>query len=237
MRNQFVRHALIVVFCLGTAVACSAQGNSGGGIKIQRIRQNVFMLVGDGANITLQVEPPAADESYDSTYGGDKGVLIVDTGTTAMSSQLLATIRRLSSGPIRYLINTSADADHVGGNEALAKASAGIVRGALAGRQPDAPLMILSHETVLERMGAPTGKQPAYSTDAWPTDVYTNQKEAFFNGGSIQILHQSGAHSDGDSIVFLRRSDVISAGEIFSTPDFRLSMRPREDIFKGSSMA
>ena len=80
--------------------------------------------------------------------------------------------------------------------------------------------MILAHETVLERMGAPTGKQPAYSLDAWPTDVYAKEKEAFFNGGSIQILHQPGAHSDGDSIVFLRRSDVISAGEIFSTTGF-----------------
>jgi cyclase len=199
-----------------------------GQIKIQPIRRNVFMLVGDGANITLQVEPPAGDESFDSVYGEDTGVLVVDTGTAAMSGQLLATIRQFSKGPIRYIINTSGDADHVGGNAALAKASGGIVRGALTGKPPSAPLMILAHENVLARMSAPSGQQAATPLDAWPTDVYANDKEAFFNGGSIKMMHQEGAHADGDSIVYLRKSDVISAGEIFSTVNF-----PRLDIADG----
>jgi glyoxylase-like metal-dependent hydrolase (beta-lactamase superfamily II) len=153
-------------------------------------------------------------------YGGDTGVLVIDTGVGAMSNQLLAAIRGLSKGPIRYIINTSADPDHVGGNEALAKASAGIVRGATGGRPPGALLMILAHEAVLERMGAPSGKQAPTPLEAWPSDVFAKDKEAFFNGGSIKIMHQPGAHTDGDSIVYLRRSDVISAGEIFSTTNF-----------------
>jgi glyoxylase-like metal-dependent hydrolase (beta-lactamase superfamily II) len=178
------------------------------------------MLVGDGANITLQTELPAGEENYDGVYGGDVGVLVVDTGTKAMSGSLLAAIRKLSSGPIRYIVNTSADADHVGGNEALAKVSGGIVRGALGGRPVGPPLMILAHETVLERMSAPSGQQAVYPLDAWPTDVYTREKDVFFNGGSTRIMHQPGAHSEGDSIVYLRRSDVIASGEIFSTMNF-----------------
>ena len=206
----------------GAARATTPVQNAGNAnIKVQRVRQNVFMLVGDGANITLQVEPPATEESYDSVYGGDRGVLIVDTGETSKSDQLIATIRQLSSGPIRYVVNTSADADHVGGNLALVKASGGIVRAAQGARPPNAPLMILAHETVLERLSAPSGQQAPTPLDSWPTDVFTAKKELFMNGGSVQILHQP-AHTDGDSIVYLRRSDVISAGEIFSTMNFPL---------------
>lgn len=189
-------------------------------IKIQQIRRNVYMLVGDGANITVQTELPAGEENYDGAYGGDVGVLVIDTGMKTMTGQLLAAIGKLSSGPIRYIINTSADPDHVGGNGALAKVSGGIVRGALGGRPPGEPLMILAHETVLERMSAPSGQQAVYPLDAWPTDVYTRGKDVFFNGGSTRIIHQPGAHSDGDSFVQLRRSDVIAAGEIFSTMNF-----------------
>jgi cyclase len=189
-------------------------------IKVQQIRRNVYMLVGDGANITVQTELPAGEENYDGAYGGDVGVLVVDTGTKAMSGQLVAAIGKLSSGPIRYIINTSADPNHVGGNDALAKVSGGIVRGALGGRPPGEPLMILAHETVLERMSAPSGQQAVYPLEAWPTDVYTRGKDVFFNGGSTRIIYQPGAHSDGDSFVHLRRSDVIAAGEIFSTMNF-----------------
>jgi cyclase len=197
-------------------------------IKIQPIRRNVYMLAGDGANITLQTELPSGEESFDGTYGGDVGVLVVDTGTKNMSAGLVATIRKLSSGPIRYIINTSANPEHVGGNEALARISGGIVRGALGGRPPGEPLMILAHETVLERMSAPSGQQAVYPLEAWPTDVYARDKDVFFNGGSTRLMHQPGAHSDGDSIVYLRRSDVIAAGELFSTVNF-----PKIDAAKG----
>jgi glyoxylase-like metal-dependent hydrolase (beta-lactamase superfamily II) len=162
----------------------------------------------------------AGQENFDGAYGGDTGVLVVDTGTKAMSAQLVAAIGELSSGAIRYIVNTSADPDHVGGNEALAKVSGGIVEGALGGRAPGEPLMILAHETVLERMSAPSGKQAGYPLAAWPTDVFTKGKDVFLNGGSTRIIHQPGAYSDGDSLVYLRRSDVIAAGEIFSTVNF-----------------
>jgi len=198
------------------AIAASAQS-----IHIQPIRRNVFLLAGDGANITLQIEPPATDESYDSVFGGDTGILAVDTGAAAGSAQLLTTIRGLSKGPIRYVINTSAEATHIGGNETLAKVSGGIVRGALGGRPAGPPLMILAHEKVLEHMASAP-------VDSMPTDAFAATKEVFFNGGSIQIIHIPGAHSDGDSIVYFRRSDVIAAGELFSTAGF-----PRFDPTRG----
>jgi len=197
-------------------------------IKVQQVRRSVFMLVGDGANITVQTELPPGEESFDSVYGGDNGIVVIDTGTAPLSDALLATIRQLSKGPLRYIVNTSAGSDHVGGNPALAKASSGVVRAAQGGRPATAPLMILAHETVLEHVSAPTGKQAAIAIEGWPSDVFAGDKELFINGGSIKIYHQPGAHSDGDAIVYLRKSDVIAAGEIFSTANF-----PRFDPAEG----
>jgi cyclase len=199
-------------------------------IHVQRIRANVFMLVGDGANVTLQVEPSPSIDDHDSVYGGDRGVLVVDTGSAPLGESLLSTIRTLSRGPLRYIVNTSADADHTGGNGVLSKAGA-VVQGAQGGGSATPgrmPLMLLAHENVLARMSARTGQEPPTPLEAWPTDTFLKDKELFFNGESIQILHQPGAHTDGDSLVYLRRSDVISPGEIFSTVTF-----PRIDRARG----
>lgn len=220
--------ASIIAQQKSASIAARASSTAAPEIEIQQIRRNVYMLVGDGANITLQTDLPATEESYDGSYGGDTGVLVVDTGTKAMSAQLVALVRKLSKGAVRYIINTSADPDHVGGNEALAKVSSGIVRGAIGGRPAGEPLMILAHETVLERMSAPSGQKAVYALEAWPTDVYARNKDVFFNGGSTRLMHQPGAHSDADSIVYLRRSDVIAAGEIFSTTNF-----PKIDLAEG----
>jgi len=210
--------------------AAQPLAQAAGDVHVQRIRSNVFMLVAGGANVTVQVEPVASAEEHDSIYGGDRGVLVVDTGGAALGAQVLAAIRTLSTGPLRYIVNTSADGDHTGGNAVLAKAGA-VVQGAQGGgsaTQGRTPLMLLAHENVLRRMSARTGEPAPTPLDAWPTDTFLKDKELFFNGESIQILHQPAAHSDGDSLVYLRRSDVISAGEIFSTVTF-----PRIDASRG----
>ena len=91
---------------------------------------------------------------------------------------------------------------------------------------------ILSHENVLNRMTAPTGQQAPTPTAAWPTDTYfTKQKELFFNGEAIEIIHQPAAHTDGDSIVFFRRSDVLSAGDLFGTTTY-----PVIDLERGGNI-
>ena len=130
---------------------------------------------------------------------------------------MLAEIRKLTSQPIRFIINSSADADDVGGNEKLAKAGEGAV--------------IIGTENVLTRMSAPTGKQAAYPLAAWPTETFfQKQKPMYFNREGIQIMSHA-AHSDGDSVVFFRRSDVIVAGEIFDTTHF-----PVIDVEKGGGI-
>jgi glyoxylase-like metal-dependent hydrolase (beta-lactamase superfamily II) len=98
--------------------------------------------------------------------------------------------------------------------------------------QPYSGAAIIAHENVLKRMSAPTGERSPFPQAAWPTDTYfTKKKELFFNGEAIQILHQPSAHTDGDSIVFFRRSDVVSAGDLFLTTTY-----PVIDLDRGGNI-
>jgi len=194
---------LIIILCfVGIAQAQQNQNLNTAEVHILPVQGNVYMLVGAGSNMTIQV--------------GSDGVLLVDTEFAPLSDKILAAIRTLSKGPIRYLINTTYDADHTGGNEPLRKAGSTIAGGNVAGDIQDAAegAQIIAHDNVLMRMSnKPTG--------SWPTSTFVgDDKKLFFNGEGIQILHQPAAHTDGDSIVFFRRSDVISVGDIFTTTSY-----------------
>ena len=171
------------------------------------------MLAGAGANITVQI--------------GDNAVVLVDTGLARMSPQALAAIRSLSQKPIEFVINTSADADHTGGNHNLAQA--GHFISGMGGERPGAS--VVSQIAVLDRMTASSDKDTAASPELWPTDTYDTDRWALFNDEAIVLEHPHAAHTDGDSIVFFRRSDVISAGDIF-TPD----RYPMIDTAKGGTI-
>jgi glyoxylase-like metal-dependent hydrolase (beta-lactamase superfamily II) len=159
---------------------------------------NVHMLIGAGANIAVQV--------------GDEGVLVVDTGLAQNSARVLATIRTLSNQPIRWIINTHFHSDHTGGNEALATAGS---------KTNGGPAEILAHERVLTRMSAPAGRQAPAPAAAWPTDTYVpEEKDIYFNGEAVMVYHEPMAHTDGDSIVFFRKSDVVVAGDTFVTTSY-----------------
>jgi len=170
------------------------------------VQGNVYMLVGAGGNIAVQI--------------GDDGVLLVDTGLAANADKVVAAIRTLSNKPIRYIVNTHVHPDHVGGNDAIGKLGSTIAGGNV-GAGAGVGAGIIAHENVLNRMSAPTGQQAPFPTTAWPTDTYiSKQKELFFNGESLQIIHQPAAHTDGDSIVYFRKSDVIAAGDLFVTTTY-----------------
>jgi glyoxylase-like metal-dependent hydrolase (beta-lactamase superfamily II) len=181
------------------------------------------MIAGAGGNIGVQV--------------GEDGVVLVDAGSASMSQDLLAAIKKITPKPIRYIVNTSADPDHVGGNEALSKAGKSF-------RAPNnnanfqigldnlGSVPIVSTAEVLDRMGAPTGKQSPYPVAAWPTETFFGSEKTFYlNDEGIEVIHEPAAHTDGDSIVFFRRSDVIMAGEILDTTRF-----PVIDVEKGGSI-
>ena len=162
---------------------------------------------------------------------GSEGVLLVDTGASGMTDAVIAAIREVTTAPIRYIINTSISPDHIGGNEKLTSLPGGSTDGKGAGPTPNS----VAKDNVLRRMSTPgpDGKSP-YPTLAWPTDGYLNDHRALhFNGEAIEILHQPNAHSDGDTLVFFRGSDVLVSGDLFTTANLPLIDQKLGGSFQG----
>lgn len=171
-----------------------------------KVADGIYMLVGPGGNSTVQV--------------GESGVLVVDTQYDESADKLIAEIRKLSPKPIRYLINTSFDLDHTGGNEKLNRAGAPVVGGNLGQAAYQRGATIIAHENVLNRMSAPAGQEPPRPEESWPgTTYFEGQKEVYFNGEAVVIMPHKG-HTDGDSIVWFRKSDVVSTGDVFVTTGY-----------------
>jgi glyoxylase-like metal-dependent hydrolase (beta-lactamase superfamily II) len=176
------------------------------------------MIVGDGGNVIVQA--------------GDEGVLVIDTGLEARGNELLAAIRQITDKPIRVVINTHAHPDHSGANETFARAGQW-----LGGNAPGnsglglATARVLAHEKVMTRMSAPTGQASPRPFGAWPNETFFGEdKEIFFNDEAIQLLYQPG-HTDGDVLVFFRRSDVVASGDLFQTTTY-----PMIDAANGGSV-
>jgi glyoxylase-like metal-dependent hydrolase (beta-lactamase superfamily II) len=195
------------------------------GLDLVQIRPNFYVIAGAGGNIVMQTGP--------------QGVILVDSGSTAMADKVLATIRRVTPLPIRYIINTSMDGDHVGGNDKLARAGLSILPGAVvAGAGLGDELVsnfgrasVLAHENVLARMTASTGPQ-AVPAALFPTKTFAyRQYSMYLNGEGIQVIHMPAARTDGDTIVFFRRGDVIATGDIIDTTRW-----PLIDVKRGGTI-
>ena len=178
-------------------------------VRVWPVQGNVYLAVGGFANAAFSV--------------GEDGVLVVDTLVEPLADTFIAEIRKVAGNkPIRYIINTHVHGDHTGGNVKRGRGRAVGGRRHLRGpgRAGDDAAFIWAHENVMKRMSTPPQGQPEIPFAAWPTDTFfTAEKELYFNGEAIQILHQPAAHTDGDSIVFFRKSDVVVAGDVVRDND------------------
>jgi glyoxylase-like metal-dependent hydrolase (beta-lactamase superfamily II) len=186
-----------------------------GQIHVLHVAGNVYMLTGDGANIAVQVGP--------------QGAFVVDTGAGKLADKVIEAIAKLSAKPIQFIVNTSFHSDHTGGNVKLL--AAGVdpsltgsffsLQFADAGRGAT----IIGHLNAQVRMQ--DQKLPAAPSDTFLED----RRRKFHNGEAVEIFPQSNASTDGDSIVHFRRSDVIVAGDIFTTTQY-----PFIDVKNGGSL-
>jgi cyclase len=220
--HNLLRLTVLAAASIAIGLAQQPQNFDNVQVHVLPVQGNVYMLVGAGGNITMQV--------------GKEGVLLVDTMYAGLSDKVLAAVRTVSDKPIRYIINTHVHGDHTGGNEKLAAAGKTILGGNVVGDRGSAEegATIIAAQQVLDRMTVKDGTNPAAPSGAWPTDTYiTDTKEVFFNGEAIQIFHQPAAHTDGDSIVFFRRSDVVSTGDIFVTTSYPIIDLDRGGTYQG----
>jgi glyoxylase-like metal-dependent hydrolase (beta-lactamase superfamily II) len=230
-----------------------------GEVHLLPVQGNIYMLVADGTNITVSVGPEGVMlVNTGSATMSDKVLAAVNRlansvvaptapnscfgancpGAWGWSSPYInATISSPAPPkPLRYIVNTSAAPEHAGGNGKIATTGffprGGEFGGAVAsvGRRAS----IVAHENVLNRMSAPAGKEAPTPADAWPTDTYFDdfhKLPEYFNGEAVIVYHAPAANTDGDSLVFFRRSEVISAGNLFSTVSY-----PIIDLAGGGSI-
>lgn len=207
--HRAVVAALSMVVLVGLGVVSSRAAELGsGGLDVLHVRKNVYMIAGDGANIGVQV--------------GIDGVVLVNAGTAAGTDRLLAAVKKISPLPIRYIIDTDADAESVGGNAAVAAAGKTLFHAPIG---PGAS--ILAHDNVLAQM-AHDGSPP----NAWPTEAYlSNRTTLYINHEPVLVFNQPAAHSSGDSFVLFRSSDVVYAGNVLDMTRF-----PVIDVAHGGSV-
>ncbi len=186
-----------------------------GSVELLHVQGNVYVIAGAGSNITVQV--------------GNRFVMVVDSGVAQMTEEVLAAIRSLTDKHILFIVDTSGDDDHTGGNENLSKAGWALPNasinpleggGAPTGLSLPSGASILAHINVLNRMSAPTGKASPVPSTRWPTDTYETEDWRLYNGEEVYIYHAPNAHTDGDSYVLFRRSGVVSTGDIFSLASY-----------------
>src|SRR6185295_6896980 len=228
--------------------AIAAQSPHDGEVHVMPVQGNIYMLVADGTNITVSVGPEGIAVVNTGTAAMSEKILTAINqlanstvtppapnnclgancpGTWGYSSPFINTVINSTSPPkpIRFIMNTSAAPEHVGGNQKLA--SAGFFpRGGGFGAAVDSvgrEASIIAHENVLLHMSSPSGNAPATPAAAQPTDTFFDELHKlpqYFNGEAVVLYYEPNANTDGDSIVYFRHSEVISAGNIFSSVSY-----------------
>jgi cyclase len=186
--------AAVFVFASGSRAQQTGTRPRDSRLEVLKVQGNVYLISGAGPNITLQT--------------GDQYCVLVDAGPASMSDEIRAAVRSVCKRPIGMIINTSGDRERIGGNEALAK---GEFYALTSANQQRTQAAVISHLNLFNRLIA-----EKYASGGLPTDTYDQDNwKLHANDEAIVLDHPESAHSDSDTVVFFRRSDVVSTGAIF----------------------
>ena len=206
--NNGIRAALLgaLATLAGTAGA-QQQDFSKVEIKVTKVAGTVYLLEGSGGNIAASV--------------GEDGIVIVDDQFAPLADKIRAALKGITDKPLRFIINTHYHFDHTGGN--LPFHDATIVA-------HDNVRKRLAQNNVLGNGGSMKMEQPANPKEALPVITFQHDVTLHVNGEDIRALHAPSGHTDGDSIVFFPKSNVVHFGDDFVRYGF-----PFVDINGGGS--
>lgn len=184
------RSVILSTILLGGAVsiAVAAQDMSQVQIQAQQIKPGVAVLFGNGGNIGV-------------SYGED-GTFIVDDQFAPLTQKIQASIAGLGAAPAKFLVNTHWHFDHSGGNENFGKAGT----------------LIVAQENVRTRLAAggivAGNDSPPAPKAALPVITYDHGVTFHLNGDTIDVIHTGGGHTDGDSVIYWRKANVLHTGDM-----------------------
>jgi len=186
-----MKRSLIAIALLAALPVAAQQDFSKVEVKTQKLNDSTYMLTGAGGNLGVSI--------------GEDAVFVVDDQYAPMAPKIQAAIAALSPKPVKFILNTHWHGDHTGGNEVFGKAGA----------------IIVAHENVRKRMGSEqfialfNSKVPAAPKAALPVVTFSTDVAFQLNGEEIRGLHVPRAHTDGDTIVYFVKGDILHMGDTF----------------------
>jgi glyoxylase-like metal-dependent hydrolase (beta-lactamase superfamily II) len=204
MRCQRFAAALLFV---AMPLAAWAQNPDDVEIRTIEVSPGIYMLMGAGGNMGLSV--------------GADGAFLIDDQFAPLNAKITAAVAAVSDSEVRFVINTHWHGDHTGGNEPFGAAGA----------------LIVAHENVRRRMDPATftdvmGNTTQAAPVALPVVTFTDDVSFWWNGEQIAAHHVAPAHTDGDSIVWFRKADVVHMGD-----NFFVGSLPYIDLDSGGDLA
>lgn len=198
-----------ILLCIATIAIAQDRDFSKVQIKVSKVAGTVYMLEGAGGNIGASV--------------GDDGIVVVDDQYAPLADRIQAALKGITDKPVRFIINTHYHGDHTGGNEFF---------------QKQAP--IIAHDNVRKRLeeggaagngGSVRMEQKAQPKGALPIITFDHDVTVHLNGEDIRALHFPAGHTDGDSVIYFPKSNVVHMGDDFVTYGF-----PFIDVDSGGSI-